>query len=82
MQQTHTITLTDLAQNARAVIRSFMVGRHEASRLASLGLTPGAEVNMTQNLGRGPLIITVRGTRVALGRREAAKIYVERSLAE
>ncbi|MBN2258528.1 MAG: ferrous iron transport protein A [Anaerolineaceae bacterium] len=33
---------------------------------------------MTQNIGYGPLIVTVRGTRVALGRREAAKILVER----
>jgi Fe2+ transport system protein FeoA len=36
---------------------------------------------MTQNYGRGPLIVIVRGTRVALGRSEAAKIVVERKLA-
>jgi Fe2+ transport system protein FeoA len=33
---------------------------------------------MTQNYGNGPLIVTVRGTSVALGRVEAAKILVER----
>ena len=48
------------------------------NRLASLGFTPGVTINMTQNFGRGPLIVTVRGTRVALGRGEAAKIIVER----
>jgi ferrous iron transport protein A len=51
----------------------------ETTRLASLGFTPGAEVNMAQNFGRGPLIVTVRGTRVALGRMEAAGIFVERT---
>ena len=33
---------------------------------------------MTQNYGRGPLIVMVRGTRVALGRGEAAQIFVDR----
>ncbi len=49
------------------------------TRLVSLGFTPGAEVSMSQNYGRGPLIVTVRGTHVALGRVEAAKIFVEQS---
>jgi ferrous iron transport protein A len=44
--------------------------------LASLGFTPGTLVNMSQNYGRGPLIVTVRGTRVALGRGEAERIVV------
>jgi Fe2+ transport system protein FeoA len=47
-------------------------------RLTSLGFTPGVEVYMVQNFGLGPLIVLVRGTRVALGRGEAHKIQVER----
>jgi Fe2+ transport system protein FeoA len=35
---------------------------------------------MSQNYGRGPLIVTVRGTHVALGRMEAARIVVQRSI--
>jgi len=46
------------------------------SRMATLGFTPGAEVTMVQNYGRGPLIAMVRGGRVALGRGEADKILV------
>jgi ferrous iron transport protein A len=46
-------------------------------RLASLGFTPGARIAMTQNYGRGPLIVTVRGTCVALGRGEAEQILVQ-----
>ena len=45
-----------------------------ASRLTSLGFTPGVDIEMTQNYGHGPLVVTIRGTRVALGRQEAKNI--------
>lgn len=75
----HTISLKDLSVDHHATILAFNLGTVEATRLVSLGFTPGAEVSMTQNYGRGPLIVTVRGTRVALGRVEAAQILVERN---
>jgi ferrous iron transport protein A len=46
------------------------------SRLAALGFTPGAVVKMLQNLGHGPILVTVRDTRIALGRGEARRIWV------
>jgi ferrous iron transport protein A len=49
-----------------------------ASRLTSLGFTPGVQIDMTQNYGRGPLLVTIRGTRIALGREEAKNISVEK----
>jgi ferrous iron transport protein A len=52
-------------------------GHHFLSRLASLGFTPGARVKVVQNFGRGPIIVNLRDTRVALGRGEAGKILVE-----
>ena len=82
MDNMNYISLTELPVNDHATIRSFNIGRLETTRLASLGFTPGTVVNMTQNYGRGPLIVIVRGTRVALGRGEAAKIIVERRIAE
>ncbi len=48
------------------------------SRLASLGFTPGAHLRVVQNYGHGPIIVSLRDTRVALGRGEANKILVER----
>lgn len=81
MENTTPISLAELAVDDRATILALTIGRLEITRLASLGFTPGAVVNMTQNYGRGPLIVVVRGTRVALGRSEAAKIVVERKLA-
>jgi len=71
-------SLAELTTNEHAIILSFANGRLETNRLVSLGFTPGAKVDMTQNYGHGPLIVTVRGTRVALGRVEAAKIFIKR----
>jgi ferrous iron transport protein A len=76
------ISLSEMEAGEVATILSFQSGRMINNRLASLGFTPGVTVNMTQNYGRGPLIVTVRGTRVALGRREAARIVVERGSRE
>ena len=80
MDHTNIISLTELSVDHHATISAFHIGNVEATRLVSLGFTPGAEVSMTQNYGRGPLIVTVRGTRVALGRVEAAKILVQRTV--
>jgi ferrous iron transport protein A len=74
------LSLAEIHVGESAFVLSFSNGHGIAGRLTSLGFTPGAEVQMTQNFGSGPLIVTVRGTRVALGRGEAAKICVERRL--
>lgn len=72
------ISLSEMTTGDDATILAIQGGRMVNNRLASLGFTPGVQVNVTQNYGRGPLIVTVRGTRVAIGRGEAAKIIVER----
>jgi ferrous iron transport protein A len=79
MNPTNPISLTELSVDHHAKVLAFSFGSAEATRLVSLGFTPGADVSMAQNYGRGPLIVTVRGTRVALGRFEAARIVVERT---
>ncbi len=80
MAITQTISLSELPADRFGTILSFSSGRLETIRLASLGFTPGAQVSMTQNFGRGPLIVTIRGTRVALGRGEAAQIFIRPDL--
>jgi len=70
------IPLSALRPHQRGVVTDLIGGRGLRSRMASLGFTPGVEVTMVQNFGRGPLIVLVRGTRVALGRGEANKVRV------
>lgn len=72
------ISLSEVSAGEAATVLDFLGGRMVTNRLASLGFTPGVTVDMAQNYGHGPLIVKVRGTRVALGRGEAAKIIVER----
>lgn len=72
------ISLDRLAAGERAAVQMIAGGRFVAQRLLALGVTPGVELEMVQNYGRGPLIIAVRGARLALGRGEAARILVQR----
>ena len=72
------IPLHTLLPGERATLFDLSQCRSSLSRLATLGFTPGVELTMNQNYGRGPLIVTVRGMQVALGRGEAAKILVQR----
>lgn len=72
------VPLSKLDVGEIGLVRGLDGGRGFVSRLAALGFTLDAEVIMVQNFGRGPLIVTVRDTRIALGRGEAAKIRVAR----
>ncbi len=59
-------------------VNSLHEGNELNRRLASLGFTPGVDVEIMQNFGHGPMIVSVRGTKVAIGRGEAEKICVNR----
>ncbi|MHB8087717.1 MAG: FeoA family protein [Anaerolineaceae bacterium] len=69
-------SLAEIKTGAMVTLENILVGRELTSRMTSLGLTPGASVEVLQNYGRGPIIVSVRGTHVALGRGEARKLLV------
>lgn len=73
------LPLEKLKAGENAVVYKMNSGKGLTYRLTSLGFTPGVDLEMVQNFGHGPLMVSVRGTRVALGRGEAAKILVQRS---
>jgi Fe2+ transport system protein FeoA len=79
-QSTSQVTLAQIASGEKVTLRQFSPhkGSGFTSRLASLGFTPGVVIEMMQNYWHGPLVVSVRGTRVALGRQEAQNIFVER----
>jgi ferrous iron transport protein A len=68
--------LSDLVAGEMGVVRELHGGSHFRSRMVSLGFTPGVRVKMVQNYGHGAVIVSLRGTRVALGRGEARKVGV------
>jgi ferrous iron transport protein B len=71
--------LMELQPGKKAVIRRLEGGRSVLSRLAALGFTPGAVVTVLRCSEHGPLLVALRGSRVALGRGEAASIFVTSS---
>ena len=56
-------------------LESIKGGKKMLRRLTALGLTPGVELNVVQNTG-GVLLLSVRGSRIALGRGMARKMMV------
>lgn len=46
-------------------------------RLADMGLSPGVSLRVIQSQGHGPVIIDLRGSRLALGRGMVQRILVE-----
>jgi ferrous iron transport protein A len=71
------ISLEDVATGKRGVVCQLGGGTDFAARLAAMGLAVGTPVEVLQNRGHGPILVLVRGTRIALGRGEALKIMVE-----
>ncbi len=51
-------------------------GRGLNSRLASMGLLPNVEITVVRNSHPGPFVISVKGSKMMLGRGMAHKIMV------
>lgn len=52
-------------------------GRGLSSRLASMGLVPNVEITVINNTHPGPFVISVKNSKMMLGRGMANKIMVE-----
>jgi Fe2+ transport system protein FeoA len=77
MNGTRGVSLGEVREGTRGVVRELAGGPGFTSRLAALGLVKGTRFDMLQNRGRGPVLVLVRDTRIALGRAEAQKILVQ-----
>ena len=71
------ISLDRLPKDGKAVVRQLRGGRELTGRLSAMGLAVGAQLVVLQNSGRGPMLVNVHDTRIALGRGEALKVLVE-----
>lgn len=68
--------LSELQPGQEGIVRVLRGGHGFVSRLAALGFTPGAPLAVVRNAGSGPLIVSIRGSRVALGRGEASHVLI------
>ncbi len=77
LQDDGTTPLCQLPAGYQSHIHTVRGGHTFTTRMATFGFTPGTPVEVLQNYGQGPIIVRVRGSRVALGRQEARRILVE-----
>ena len=68
--------LSSVPAGRRGRVHALAGGHEFRSRAANLGFTAGAQVQVKQNYGHGPMLVTVRGALIALGRAEAANVMV------
>jgi Fe2+ transport system protein FeoA len=72
-------SLPDLAPGEQGTVQTLNSGAAFVSRMAAMGLSPGAKVIVTQNFLKRPLIVMVRNTFIALSRLEAGWIQIEQA---
>jgi len=68
--------LTIVQAGRRVRVVTVEAGHGLQARLAAMGLIPGVEIEGLQNRVNGPFMISVKGSRIALGRGMAQKIMV------
>lgn len=69
-------SILDLKPGQSATVRKLEGGRAFRSRMAALGFTTGASVKLLRKSSRGPLLLGLRGTQIALGCGEASAVLV------
>jgi ferrous iron transport protein A len=76
----HHLPLNVVPPGEEVKIVSVRAGWGLSQRLADMGLTPGTRLTVINSYGGGPVLINLRGTRLALGFGIAQKITVERKV--
>jgi len=70
------LSVADLKPGDSAKVRRLQGGRGYIARLAALGFTIGVPLKVMRKNAHGPLLVSLRGTQIALGHGEAAGIIV------
>lgn len=69
--------MNELGDGQKARITSIDGDRRYLSRITSIGLNTGCEIEMLQNVRKRPILVYGRDTMIALNREECEKIQVE-----
>lgn len=71
------VPLTELDTGEKGRIKDISGERRYLSRIMSIGLNVGCEIEMLQNVKSRPLLVFGRDTMIALNRSESKHILVE-----
>lgn len=76
----NSVPLSALSTAESGTVQGLNGGHDLVSRLSALGFVPGSPLEIVQNYEVGPLIVSVQGTQIALGREEARRVRVCRAV--
>ncbi|NOZ95257.1 MAG: ferrous iron transport protein A [Acidobacteria bacterium] len=77
-RRTKSLTLEDVALSREATVAEIDGGRRVRSHLNTLGIHVGDIIRVVERAPfRGPVLVEIHGTRVALGRGIARKVKVD-----
>ena len=76
MKDKHTRSLSKVQAGETVKLANIEAGRGLNSRLASMGLVPNVEITVISNSHPGPFVISVKNSKMMLGRGMAHKILV------
>jgi ferrous iron transport protein A len=76
MEQKKVIPLSTIKSGEKVKLAGVEAGRGLNSRLAAMGLLPNVEITVISNGHPGPFVVSVKGSRMMLGRGMADKIMV------
>ncbi len=69
-------TLLSLKVGEKGIVVKILGGQGACKRLNELGFVPGTEVKLVNKISSGPVMIRVKGSKLALGRGLANKVEV------
>ncbi len=72
------IALSEIRPGERGVVVNIIGGPNARQKLVSMGLIPGAVVQVLEAHPLGPIIISVGGVRFAIGKGLARKVLVRK----
>ncbi|MCG8454043.1 MAG: FeoA domain-containing protein [Spirochaetales bacterium] len=68
--------LTEVTDGKKVVISHIDGGRGARKKLMDLGMIPGVPVTILRRCGHNPMLLSVMGRQVILGRGMAEKVFV------
>ena len=71
------LTLAQMEPKSVGIVCSIEAEMKIVARLSGLGVTVGSRITVLDNRKRGPLLIKVRNTKIAFGRKDAEKIIIK-----
>ena len=70
------IVLSNLHPGQKAIIKEISAGSYANKRLYEMGFNTGADLKVIKN-DRGPIVVSLSGNKIALGRGLAEKVIVD-----